>query len=827
MPPAALSGPVPSSTSHLSLPSLDSTGSGSSNDVHHAHKMNLVTDPVVMQQMAAEETITAMEAHVSCSMNLQRQADQHAAARQQAELIKNSALTQALNGNCTQNVVEEHQRADSEAQMHAQLEVAARQKAQAHAHAAQTLDSALEEQVIRLQTDPQTTILASAATTLPANVVPLPEAVDTLGASSNHAFRMPGLQPDANSNMDGLAMANPDTALSNVGDPSTPLGTLSHASTPSVNNAAVVDPHVHASAAMGSLANPASTASFDDLTALSETAPPPSVMGVGTGVGMGSPSFAASALPTTDATSAPIMSDLLPTINAGQSTEPLASSSAGKALDDMILSKPALSASSVASSASNSTTGHGRGPSATDSGVNLAGLAAVTTATGSTSLSHPSPNLVSLASSSLLPTFGSNVASSSSANMTSNSNMGFAGGMGLPTVTATQSTHIMDQADAAIAQAQAIADLNGMDQPLLNAGQTPLSSDALSILGNRMGSSVVTTNADLDSIMLQMHEEASVQSIAEALDGKIPSMPSIPAGTDVPGVRETLDRIMTRRAHAQLRLLSGSSGAAPPIPTATTTVGSGLLSSSGTTASTFAPADDFAKPLPFTGLRRSARMAAKGLPSKNPPPSSHVASKRAPSKGSGGHAGAGGQRRPSAGKRGHGASVHAVAGKRGPSSGSMVAGKRGPTASNRSGQANLPTSTATRSGSGEPAAKQSKSARRKARRSSKYPRECPAPGCDKIFSSSAGFYYHVRTVHNANKNAALDCPVRGCGKSFRSAPGLEYHLQKHKEGQITDDNGKLLLCDDTKIAKKTAMTRRRNGSLKATEACDLASNDQF
>lgn len=105
---------------------------------------------------------------------------------------------------------------------------------------------------------------------------------------------------------------------------------------------------------------------------------------------------------------------------------------------------------------------------------------------------------------------------------------------------------------------------------------------------------------------------------------------------------------------------------------------------------------------------------------------------------------------------------------------------------------------------------------------SKYPRECPNPGCGKVFSSSAGFYYHVRTVHNQDKNPALLCPIPHCAKAFRSVPGLEYHLKKHQAGEIVDGNKRVLRCDDVKAAKALAMQRRRGGSLKADEATTLA-----
>eukprot|EP00049_Salpingoeca_infusionum_P023742 m.13710 g.13710 ORF g.13710 m.13710 type:complete len:428 (-) comp5982_c0_seq1:559-1842(-) len=111
---------------------------------------------------------------------------------------------------------------------------------------------------------------------------------------------------------------------------------------------------------------------------------------------------------------------------------------------------------------------------------------------------------------------------------------------------------------------------------------------------------------------------------------------------------------------------------------------------------------------------------------------------------------------------------------------------------------------------------------KKRRGSSKYPRNCPNPGCNKVFSSSAGFYYHIRTVHNGNKNANLKCTVAGCTKTFRSVPGLEYHLKKHSTGAIKDKQGRVLQCGNTKLAKRQAMDQQKQKSLGAEDARSTA-----
>jgi hypothetical protein len=110
--------------------------------------------------------------------------------------------------------------------------------------------------------------------------------------------------------------------------------------------------------------------------------------------------------------------------------------------------------------------------------------------------------------------------------------------------------------------------------------------------------------------------------------------------------------------------------------------------------------------------------------------------------------------------------------------------------------------------------------------SAHYPRACPAPDCGKVFASSAGYFYHIRTVHNGNRNAPLECPVPGCAhKCFKSTPGLVYHLEKHMRGLILDPATQHPLpCPDIQAAKKEAITRRREGSLDAMTAIHLAAN---
>lgn len=108
---------------------------------------------------------------------------------------------------------------------------------------------------------------------------------------------------------------------------------------------------------------------------------------------------------------------------------------------------------------------------------------------------------------------------------------------------------------------------------------------------------------------------------------------------------------------------------------------------------------------------------------------------------------------------------------------------------------------------------------------SKYPRQCPNPECNKIFSSSAGFYYHVRTKHNNGKNANLRCPIDGCVKMFRSVPGLEYHLKRHTEGLIKSSDGRILDCVNVKDAKREALTKRKNSSLRAEQATTIAAKN--
>jgi hypothetical protein len=91
-----------------------------------------------------------------------------------------------------------------------------------------------------------------------------------------------------------------------------------------------------------------------------------------------------------------------------------------------------------------------------------------------------------------------------------------------------------------------------------------------------------------------------------------------------------------------------------------------------------------------------------------------------------------------------------------------------------------------------------------------------------LFSPS--FYYHIRNVHNIDMNAALACPIEGCQRSFKSVPGLEYHLQRHVDGKIRDNEGRILPCDNLKAAKRRAMHLRKASSLKADEARELAAS---
>ena len=87
------------------------------------------------------------------------------------------------------------------------------------------------------------------------------------------------------------------------------------------------------------------------------------------------------------------------------------------------------------------------------------------------------------------------------------------------------------------------------------------------------------------------------------------------------------------------------------------------------------------------------------------------------------------------------------------------------------------------------------------------------------------FYYHIRTMHNADRNPPLECPIDRCGRSFRSVPGLEYHLKKHVNGKITDDQGNLLPCPNPKAAKRQAMNERKSKILNADVAREMAASE--
>lgn len=51
---------------------------------------------------------------------------------------------------------------------------------------------------------------------------------------------------------------------------------------------------------------------------------------------------------------------------------------------------------------------------------------------------------------------------------------------------------------------------------------------------------------------------------------------------------------------------------------------------------------------------------------------------------------------------------------------------------------------------------------------------CPAEGCGKVFRSSPGYRYHLKS--HASDPRPHQC--RFCMKKFKSANGLKYHLRK-------------------------------------------------